>query len=117
MKKLALLTGISALLLTSIAHAQNITVALSWTDNSTNEDGFTIERSGSATGTFAAIGSTVSNVTTFSDPALSPNTQYCYRVYAFNKIGNSAYSNVACATTPGVPAAPGNVVVTVTVTP
>jgi len=68
-------------------------INLSWTDNATNEDGYKIERK-TGSGSYAVIGSTATNLTTFSDLGLTPNTSYTYRVYAYNSAGNSVqYSN------------------------
>ncbi len=68
-------------------------INLSWTDNATNEDGYKIERK-TGTGNYAVVGSTASNMTTFSDLGLTPSTSYTYRVYAYNSAGNSLqYSN------------------------
>ena len=71
-------------------------VTLTWLDNSSNETGFTIERS-AAGGTFTQIGSTAANVLTYTDTGLAPGS-YSYRVRASNEIGNSTFSNVASAT-------------------
>ena len=68
---------------------------LTWTDNSTNEDGFKVERR-TGTSPFSQINLTVSNVTSYTDPSLSSGTTYCYRVRAFNASGDSAYSSEAC---------------------
>jgi uncharacterized protein (TIGR02145 family) len=68
-------------------------INLSWTDNSTNETGFKIERK-YGTGIFTVVGTTSNNVTTYSDSGLTPNTTYIYRVYSYNTVGNSlTYSN------------------------
>jgi len=68
-------------------------INLSWTDNATNEDGYKIERK-TGTGNYAVVGSTGSNMTTFSDLGLTPSTSYTYRVYTYNSAGNSIqYSN------------------------
>src|SRR5437667_1779439 len=75
-------------------------LTLTWTDNSTNEAGFAIERKTGPTGTFAQIGTVGSNVTSYIDSALASLTTYCYRIAAFNGAGNSAYSGEACGTTP-----------------
>jgi hypothetical protein len=69
------------------------TAGLSWTDNSTNESGFKIERkSGGAS--YQVIGTTNADVTTFIDATLQPNNTYTYRVYSLNSVGPSiTYSN------------------------
>ncbi len=77
-----------------VATAQQITV--SWTDNSPNEDGFTIERKTGLLGTYAPLTTTDANVTAVLDTSVNTGLTYCYRVYAFNAVGNSAYSNEAC---------------------
>lgn len=68
-------------------------INLSWTDNSTNETGFKIQRKTSG-GNFTDVGSTGSNFKLFNDLGLTNNTAYTYRVYAYNSAGNSLlYSN------------------------
>ena len=67
-------------------------VTLRWTDNSTNELGFYIERAPAGTNGFARIGQVAVNVTTFLQSGLAPG-QYAYRVQAFNGTAVSAYSN------------------------
>jgi hypothetical protein len=74
-------------------------LTLSWSDNSTNEDGFRIERR-TGSGTYQQLTNLSSNVTSFTDLNLTNSTTYCYRVLAFNPAGSSAYSNEGCATTP-----------------
>jgi len=59
-------------------------LTLTWDDNSTNETGFSVERSTGATGTFEEIGVTAPNVTTYVDIAIADATMYCYRVRAFD---------------------------------
>ncbi len=83
-------------------------VDLTWTDASTNETGFRIERASTANITFAAISSVSGNVTLFSDVTVVPNTTYRYRVIATNAAGDSAASNVITITV-AVPDAPSDV--------
>ena len=79
--------------LTATAGANRL-VALRWTDASSNETGFSIERAVKAkTLSFTAVGSVGANVSTFSQTVTAG--QWVYRVRAFNANGNSAYSNQA----------------------
>jgi titin len=76
-------------------------INLTWTDNSTNETGFVLERS---TDNFVAnvtqIATPVANATSYNDSTgLLPNTKYYYRIRATNGVGPSANSNIASATT------------------
>jgi uncharacterized protein (TIGR02145 family) len=77
-------------------------VGLSWTDNSSNEIGFKIERK-SGVGNFSLISTTTSGVVNFIDSGLSQNTTYTYRIFSFNDEGNSAYSNELVITTNNLP--------------
>jgi len=75
-------------------------IQLSWTDTSNNEDGFVIEqcRSKGCT-TFVEIARPAANVKVYLDTALLSNTQYYYRMRAFNLGGASAYTPVLSAKT------------------
>jgi|GEM_PF-788919 len=83
-------------------------INLAWTDNTTAETGYTVERApdnaGSA-GTFAPIATLPANSVSYSDATLTQNTRYWYRVRAFNAVDVSAYSSNANATTPPLPPA------------
>jgi predicted phage tail protein len=52
------------------------------------------------------------NVTTFSDASVAGGTTYEYVVFAVNSLGNSAPSNLVQVTTPTIPNAPSNPVLT-----
>jgi uncharacterized protein (TIGR02145 family) len=80
--------------------ASSTQINLSWTDNSTNETGFKIERrTGSAN--YSVVGTVNQDILSFSDTGLTPNTTYKYRVYAYNAVGNSlTYTNEVTLTTP-----------------
>jgi fibronectin type 3 domain-containing protein len=75
-------------------------INLTWSDNSSNETGFVVERatdSGFTAGlTTANLGA---NATSYSATGLSAGTTYWFRVRATNAAGASANSNVASATT------------------
>jgi hypothetical protein len=85
---------------TIAAAASRLTIT--WSDRSSNEDGFKVERRTGTTGTFAQITQVGTNVTSFIDSTVTAGTTYCYRVRAYNTAGNSAYSNEACAPAPTV---------------
>ena len=82
----------------SASNPTSSTIDLAWMDNSNNEDGFDIERSPDGVN-FNYIASVGADSTTYTDMNLSSETTYWYRVLAFNIGGDSAYSNVASATT------------------
>jgi hypothetical protein len=76
------------------------TIALTWSDNSSDESGFTIERATSSVGPFTPVGSVSANITSFTANGLNAETQYFFRVKAVNSTGYSDYSNIVSATTP-----------------
>ncbi len=84
------------------AVADTFAVLLNWTDNSTNELGFYIERKDGDTSSvnpFAVIDTVGTGVVSYNDLGRTPNTTYTYRVQAYNLLGVSPYSNVVTATT------------------
>jgi hypothetical protein len=70
-------------------------VQLAWTDNSTNETGFKIERKTGVGGTYAEIAVGAANSPSYLDSNVVAGTTYYYRVRATNLAGDSAYSNEA----------------------
>lgn len=92
----------SALVATAVSSSR---IDLTWTDNSSNEDAFRLERcEGAGCNNFASIGYTPG--TSWSDLSRAAQTSYSYRVRASNGAGTSAYSNVASATTATVTTIP-----------
>jgi len=67
-------------------------IILTWTDNSTGESGFKIERKESG-GQFAEIASVNANQTSYTDSGVKAGKTYSYRVRTFNAVVYSAYSN------------------------
>jgi FtsP/CotA-like multicopper oxidase with cupredoxin domain len=106
----------SDLVATAVGTSQ---INLTWTDNSNNETGFTIQRATNAAFTTGLANITVGvNVTSYSNVNRVPNTTYWYRVRANSGFGNSAWSNTASATTlPVIGAVPTNVTVTTPAAP
>jgi fibronectin type III domain protein len=90
----------------SASAASTSSINLAWTDNSSDETGFAIERcTGSGCTNFAPVVTTSANATTYSDAGLSASTTYTYRVKAVNATLNlsSGYSNTAAAATESNP--------------
>ncbi|HTN72491.1 MAG TPA: fibronectin type III domain-containing protein, partial [Methylomirabilota bacterium] len=94
--------GVCVVLLAMLTWQGEISAAqlrVTWLDNSTNEDGFKIERGPATTGPFTQIGTVLANVTSYTDSGLADATNFCYRVRAFNAAQDSGYTNVVCGTT------------------
>lgn len=78
-------------------------IDLTWTDDSSNEQGFQIERSLTTGAGFTLVATTSPNATSYSNTGLTAAVSYFYRVRAVNAGGSSAYSAEASATTLAVP--------------
>lgn len=83
------------------------TIKISWTDASIDETGFKIERK-EAGGNWAEVKVTDSDVISYTDSGLKPDTEYSYRLRAFIANGISAFSNEAKIVTKPLPP-PSNV--------
>ncbi|MDI6792863.1 MAG: fibronectin type III domain-containing protein, partial [bacterium] len=85
-------------------------IRLSWDDNSDNETGFRIERRTGTADDFDTIAMVRAGTEIHLDSGLTPETTYCYRVFAYNETGDSSYEE-ACFTTGAIPPiSPGNLV-------
>src|SRR5439155_928326 len=94
------LSAPSSLRATAVTISQ---INLTWTDTSTAESQFRVERAPLSTGPWVEIGSTGANVASYSDTGLASSTTYYYRVRVYG-IKNglpyySTYTSVAKATT------------------
>jgi hypothetical protein len=76
-------------------------VKLAWRSNSTNLSGFLIQRSTDGK-TWTLIGRVGAGITTYSDTKVLAGKTYFYRVFAYNRLGESPASNVARVITPNV---------------
>jgi len=74
-------------------------IHLAWTDNSSNETGFKIERSPDGSSGWTQVQLTAANATNWDDAGLMDGTNYYYRMRASNASGDSPYSNIASGTT------------------
>jgi O-glycosyl hydrolase len=80
--------------------SQTSQIALSWTDNSTSETGYTVERSTNGANWTVLTSSLPANTTTYVDTGpLSEAATYYYRVKATQGATSSAYSAVATGST------------------
>jgi len=70
---------------------------LTWADNSTNEDGFSVERKIGETGTYLHLVTLPPNTTTYVDTFVQEDVIYCYRVRAFKASISSDAIDEACA--------------------
>lgn len=67
-------------------------VELRWRDNSDNEDGFKLERK-ALNSEYKEIAELGTDINYYLDKTVTPKMFYYYRVKAYNKSGESAYSN------------------------
>jgi hypothetical protein len=89
-------TSLSVIVSLAAFPAAAAQLTLSWFDNASNEAGFKIERKTGQAGSFEQVALVGLDTNTYSDGALTPGTPYCYRVRAYNAVGDSAPSNEAC---------------------
>ncbi|MBT1696853.1 fibronectin type III domain-containing protein [Fulvivirgaceae bacterium PWU4] len=101
----------SALTATTVS---STTIDLSWTDNTTNETGFVLERSKTDESNYTVIATLNANIVSYSDNSLTANTRYYYRIKAITAAaGASPYAAAVNATTLNVPPqAPTNLAAT-----
>lgn len=97
-------TAPSSLVATTISGSQ---IDLTWTDNSSDETSFRIERSPNGSTGWASVGTNAAGDNTFSNTGLTCGTQYFYRVFAVNGAGDSTASNTDDATTTACPPSAG----------
>lgn len=73
-------------------------IRLAWTDNSSDETGFRLERSTDGIN-WTEFAVTASNTTSYADTGLAASTSYLYRIRSYNSNGNSSYSNISSTKT------------------
>lgn len=87
-------------------------VNLTWTDNSTNEAGFVIQRALSNSGAPVAFSQIavkpdgMGGAQTYSDTTTQASTSYWYQVFAYNSLGTSGLAGPMMVTTPAQPVTP-----------
>ena len=98
--KLFVLLVVTSCLVISQTSVNAASFQLTWSDNSSNEGGFNIERKTGTAGSFSLIATVGANTTSYTNSNLADGTTYCYRLNAFNSAGASPYTNELCGTTP-----------------
>jgi hypothetical protein len=74
-------------------------IELTWTDNSTDELGFKIERREDSVETFEQVATVDADSESYTDADLDRGTTYHYRVRSYNEAADSAASSSVEATT------------------
>jgi hypothetical protein len=82
----------------AISATSPFTITLTWTDQSTNETLFSLERSLDGIA-FVEVATPASNAVTYQDTGLDLGTTYYYRLRALNGTGYSQYSDIVSGDT------------------
>jgi fibronectin type 3 domain-containing protein len=80
----------------------NSAIRVSWKDNSTNEDGFRVERASAPAGPWTVAVTTPANVISVYQNG-TREQQVCFRVFAVSAAGASTASSADCTTPPANP--------------
>lgn len=88
-------TAASGLAVTTVSPSE---IDLTWTDNSSDETGFIIERR-AGSGAWTEVATVAAGSTSYSDTGLDPLTAYSYRITAKGTGGNASASSTSVALT------------------
>ena len=84
----------------SISQTSANSLRVTWLDNSSNEDGFLIQRNDTPVPAGTPISSwpykSAANSPSFDATNLTPNRQYCYAISSYNSAGSSAFTESSC---------------------
>ena len=87
----------------SVSDPTSSSLRVNFKDNATNETGFKVERKTGTSGSWSQIATfgILANAGNWywTNTSLASSTTYCYRIRAYNSVGDSAYSNESCGTT------------------
>ncbi len=83
----------------AVADAGVATIRVYWTDNSSKETGYTVQRKKGRSGAWATVATLPANANYFRSAHLAAGSSYAYRVAAFNRGGASGWSAIVSATT------------------
>jgi len=93
----------------AVAASSNL-VNVSWTDLSSFETGYRVERKTGSGGAYSAIATLPADTIRYADNSVTPGTFFTYRIQALDTVSStqSAYSNEASVSTPGLPVEGGD---------
>jgi YVTN family beta-propeller protein len=80
------------------ASESNGSIRLEWTDNSSDELGFEIDRKTDSDGEYSLLHTTSPNVDSYEDTTVGEMTTYLYRIRAVNAVGDSEYATNQAST-------------------
>ena len=84
----------------SISQTSVNSLRVTWLDNSSNEDGFLIQRNDTPVPAGTPISSwpykSAVNSPSFDATNLTPNLQYCFAISSYNSAGSSAFTESSC---------------------
>jgi len=87
-------------------YLSDTSLSLAWTDNSSTELNFEIDRRPNGTDPWTPLADPAANATSATNTGLTVDTTYYYRLRAVNAAGNSAYVTASGVTTAGVTSTP-----------
>jgi len=88
----------SNLVATAKGNGSKQSVVLTWTKNSLNATGFTVQRANNVSFTAGLATVPLGKVTTYTDPIGNTNQTFYYRVFASNTVGDTATPNFPTVT-------------------
>jgi FtsP/CotA-like multicopper oxidase with cupredoxin domain len=74
-------------------------ISVAWTDASTNETGYQLQRQTVGTTTWVDVVTTAANATSYTDTGLAGKTSYYYRIRGINGVGTSPWAPTIGGTT------------------
>ncbi len=90
----------------AVSEANAAVLTASWTDNSSGQAAFEVDRRAQNEFDFSKIADVPPGSLSYVDSSVVEGVTYCYRVRAYTDGGQSTYSNEACALAPVATLAP-----------
>jgi hypothetical protein len=96
--EIVIATVLALVAMIGLAVAEGAELRLAWVDHSGGTAGFRIERRLSTESVFTQVASQAPGIASFTDSSVAQGLTYCYRVKAYNEVGESGYTDEACGT-------------------